>query len=114
MAQSYPQPDPAAGISHAIHAMNSITRRHTLRILSLGALLLAPSISAQTATPGEGDFIIRNFRFTTGEVLPEVPLHYRTLGKPARDASGQVRNAVLIMHGTGGSGAQFLNPIFAG
>ncbi len=44
--------------------------------------------------------------------LAEVRLHYRTLGTPVRDASGVVRNAVLILHGTGGSGAQFLQPQF--
>jgi len=68
---------------------------------------------AQYAAPEEGDFIIRNFRFTSGEILPELRMHYRTLGKPERDAQGVVRNAVLIMHGTGGSGASFLNPVFA-
>jgi len=46
--------------------------------------------------------------------LPELRLHYRTLGKPEKDANGQTRNAVLIMHGTNGSGAQFIRPEFAG
>src|SRR6202023_2288684 len=55
-----------------------------------------------------------NYRFANGESLTKVRIHYSTLGTPSRDASGTVRNAVLIMHGTGGSGGQFLNPIFAG
>src|SRR5437764_7451499 len=54
-----------------------------------------------------GSFVIRNFRFASGEALPELRLHYRTLGRPHR-------NAVLILHGTGGSGSQFLSPQFAG
>jgi homoserine O-acetyltransferase len=62
----------------------------------------------------EGDFVLRDFRFVSGEVLPELRLHYRTLGKPQKDASGRVRNAVLIMHGTGGTGAQFMGANFAG
>jgi homoserine O-acetyltransferase/O-succinyltransferase len=62
----------------------------------------------------EGDFVLRNFRFVSGEVLPELRLHYRTLGKPQTDAGGRVRNAVLIMHGTGGTGAQFMGANFAG
>ena len=64
--------------------------------------------------PAEGDYVVSNFRFRSGEVLPELKLHYRTIGAVARDSSGIVRNAVLIMHGTGGAGTQFLSPQFAG
>src|SRR5438309_6714807 len=63
--------------------------------------------------PVEGDYVIRNFRFHSGETLPELRIHYRTLGSPTRDGSGIVRNAVLIGHGTGGAGTQFLSPQFA-
>jgi homoserine O-acetyltransferase len=71
---------------------------------------------AQTSnpTPVEGDYVIENFRFVSGEVLPQLQLHYRTIGKPMKDAAGIVRNAVLIMHGTTGSGANFLTGQFAG
>jgi homoserine O-acetyltransferase/O-succinyltransferase len=62
----------------------------------------------------EGDYTVPNFKFHDGESLPELRLHYRTLGKPARDTRGRVTNAVLIMHGTGGTGEQFLSPVFAG
>lgn len=62
----------------------------------------------------EGDFVAKNFRFRSGESLPELRLHYTTLGKPAKNAQGRVTNAVLILHGTGGTGHQFLSPIFAG
>ena len=64
--------------------------------------------------PTEGDYAIRDFKFASGETLPELRLHYRTLGKPEKDANGQTRNAVLIMHGTTGSGVQFIRPEFAG
>lgn len=72
---------------------------------------------AQSATElppsKQGDYIARDFRFKSGEVLPEVKLHYTTFGNPVRDASGQVTNAVLLLHGTGGSGQSLIRPIFA-
>jgi len=61
----------------------------------------------QTATwpaTTEGDFVVKNFMFRSGETLPEMHLHYTTLGKPVRNAQGRVTNAVLILHGTGGTG----------
>jgi homoserine O-acetyltransferase len=61
----------------------------------------------------EGDFVVKNFHFRSGETLPELRLHYTTLGTPARDAHGHVTNAILILHGTGGDGHQFLRPQFA-
>jgi homoserine O-acetyltransferase/O-succinyltransferase len=64
--------------------------------------------------PAEGDFVIRDFRFRSGEVLPELKLHYTTVGTPQKDSAGVVRNAVLIMHGTGGTGRAFLREQFAG
>src|SRR5438034_1040965 len=70
--------------------------------------------AADYATPTEGDYVVRDFKFTSGETLPELRLHYRTLGKPEKDAQGKTTNAVLIMHGTTGSGAQFVpRPEFA-
>jgi homoserine O-acetyltransferase len=66
------------------------------------------------ATPVEGDYVIRDFQFASGESLPELRLHYTTLGKPQRDAHGKVGNAILILHGTGGSGRSLLNEHFAG
>jgi len=85
-----------------------------LLLVSLVLLALGGVCAAQYPAPTEGDFIIRNFRFTSGEMLPELRMHYRTIGKPTRDAQGVVRNAVLIMHGTGGNGASLINPLFAG
>jgi homoserine O-acetyltransferase/O-succinyltransferase len=72
------------------------------------------ALAADYPPPTEGDFTIKNFKFTSGEALPELKIHYRTLGKIDKDASGKVTNAVLIMHGTTGSGAQFIRPEFAG
>jgi homoserine O-acetyltransferase len=69
---------------------------------------------APVPTAREGDFVARDFEFGTGESLPALRLHYRTLGAPRRDASGIVRNAVLILHGTGGTGAGFLSRTFGG
>lgn len=60
----------------------------------------------------ERDHVLKDFRFATGETM-DVRMHYRTLGTPQRDARGRVTNAVLILHGTGGAGTQFLQPHFA-
>lgn len=62
----------------------------------------------------EGDVLLREFAFDSGGSIPGLRLHYRTLGRPRRDAAGVVRNAVLILHGTGGAGTQFLGANFAG
>jgi homoserine O-acetyltransferase len=70
--------------------------------------------AADYPAPAEADYTIRNPKFTLGESLPELRIHYRTLGKPEKDAQGKTRNAVLIMHGTTGSGGQFIRPEFAG
>ncbi|HEY2358880.1 MAG TPA: alpha/beta fold hydrolase [Phenylobacterium sp.] len=59
------------------------------------------------------DYAIKDFHFRSGETLPELKLHYYTLGEPKRDAAGRIVNAVLILHGTGGSGRQFTAPQFA-
>ena len=63
--------------------------------------------------PHEGDFVIHNFRFQSGETLPEVRMHYTTFGVPVKDNRGHTTNAVLILHGTSGTGHQFLRSIFA-
>ncbi len=85
-------------------------------MLAASFLVAAASARPQMTTPAttEGEFVVHNFKFHSGESLPDVRLHYTTLGKPARDAQGRTTNAVLILHGTGGSGHQFLAPYFAG
>lgn len=97
-------------------------------LLALAGIVLLPATGADAAAPTarasrariapaeaahEGDFVLRDFRFGSGETLPELRLHWLTLGRPARDARGEVTNAVLVLHGTGGSGRQFLSPQFA-
>lgn len=87
-------------------------------VLALLCLLPVSPVPAQDApaypTPVEDDYVIENFDFESGEVLHELNLHYTTLGTPVRDDDGIVRNAVLIMHGTTGSGRGFLSRRFAG
>ena len=82
------------------------------------AVLLLAAVRFGTAAdypaPTESDYAIRDFRFTGGETLPELRIHYRTVGKAEKDAQGKTTNAVLVMHGTTGSGAQFIRPEFAG
>ena len=88
-----------------------------MRSTLFAALLLAGATIARGAdypAAVEGDFVLRDFRFASGETLPELRIHYRTIGEPRKDEKGTVRNAVLITHGTTGSGAQFIRPEFAG
>jgi homoserine O-acetyltransferase/O-succinyltransferase len=94
----------------------ALLRRPGMGCALLWAALLAalPAAAADYPAPVEGDYLSRDFHFASGEALAELRIHYRTLGTPHSDAHGVVRNAVLIMHGTGGSGAQFIQPIFAG
>jgi homoserine O-acetyltransferase len=88
--------------------------------LLAGGILTVSSWAADAPTPDpfagahEGDYVIRSFKFTDGENLPELRLHYTTLGQAHRDAHGHVDNAVLILHGTGGDGHQFARPQYAG
>ncbi len=83
------------------------------RVLVAPAMLLAFAQQASKYQPTEGDFLAHDFKFRSGEQLAELRLHYRTLGNPAHDANGHVTNAVLLLHGTGGTGRQFLAPQFA-
>ena len=79
----------------------------TRALLALLALLLAAPAAAQTdwaARLTEGDVTLRDFRFRSGETLPELRIHYATLGTPRRDARGEIDNAVMVLHGTGGCG----------
>jgi homoserine O-acetyltransferase len=85
-----------------------------IRFLVCVAAVVEVVHAAEYPAPTEGDYVIRDFKFTSGETLPELKIHYRTIGKPVKDAKGVVQNAVLITHGTTGSGAQFIRPEFAG
>lgn len=83
-------------------------------LLFLFSLFVLDARAAEYPKPVEADCVLKNFHSTSGEVLPELRIHYRTIGMPDRDAQGVVRNAVLVMHGTTGNGAQFIRPEFAG
>jgi homoserine O-acetyltransferase len=103
----------------------------TAHILLAASLLPAAAAYSQTmsmppATPPattqaqaitwptlDGTVILPNFRFGTGETLPELKLHYLTLGTPHRNADGHVNNAVLLLHGTGGNAHSLMNPVFS-
>jgi homoserine O-acetyltransferase len=89
-------------------------RRGLTLAWALAALVLARGAAAAVPAAAEGDFTIHDFIFSTGERLPELRLHYRTLGVPRRDGAGIVRNAVLVLHGTTGTGKQFMTENFAG
>jgi homoserine O-acetyltransferase len=88
-------------------------------LISVGLIISVPLLAQQAPVPAapavtEGTFVLPSHTFRSGESLANVKLHYRTLGAPRKDAQGVVRNAVLIMHGTGGSGAQFTGRGFSG
>jgi homoserine O-acetyltransferase len=89
-----------------------------MRFLVLAASLLfslnAYAQGAPFPAPVEGVFVARDVAFTSGERMAEVKIHYRTVGTPRKDADGVVRNGVLILHGTGGTGAGFLGQNYGG
>src|SRR5580698_103282 len=82
-----------------------------LLLVGLAAFGQQPS---QLPASNEGDYISHDFHFKSGETLAELRMHYATFGTPVRDANGRVTNAVLLLHGTSGTGEQFLAPQFAG
>jgi homoserine O-acetyltransferase/O-succinyltransferase len=89
--------------------MRSIVR------LIVALLVAASALFAQGyPPPQEADLKIDNYKFHTGAVLPNLTLHYSTVGTPKLDSAGHVTNAVMVLHGTGGSGKQFLSERFAG
>ena len=83
-------------------------------LVTAWVMAAAPSAVAQYPDPEPGDYILRDFRFNSGETLPELRMHYETIGKPQRDGLGVVRNAVLILHGTTGSVGSFRGRSWAG
>src|SRR5512132_1071498 len=86
----------------------NLTRTLTCALWTLALTLLTlPAAAADYPAPKEGSWVVRDFRFHTGEVLPELRLHYATVGAPTGEP-------VLILHGTTGSSASMLTPAFAG
>ncbi|HEV8365841.1 MAG TPA: alpha/beta fold hydrolase [Gemmatimonadaceae bacterium] len=82
-----------------------------MKQLANALLLSVVALSSGSGQPRDGDFVARNFKFASGETLAELRIHYMTLGTPRRDASGVVRNAVLMLHGTTGSGTGLVRPM---
>lgn len=85
-----------------------------LALLASSLLICTSGFAQQLPKPTEGEFTANNFHFHSGETLPRIRLHYATYGTPTRDASGRVNNAVMVLHGTTGSGKQFVSDRFAG
>ena len=79
-----------------------------------GSARAAPAPAPGLTRPLEGDFVLHDFHFASGETLPEVRMHYTFFGRPHKDPLGHVSNAVLILHGTGGSGRSLVNDRFSG
>jgi homoserine O-acetyltransferase/O-succinyltransferase len=100
------------------HGKNMCASIRAFKFAFRVALLFFASFSSaqpqSEPSPKESDYVARNFHFASGETLPELRMHYATFGSPLRDANGRVTNAVLLLHGTSGAGAQFLAPQFSG
>jgi homoserine O-acetyltransferase len=96
----------------------SALRGLLLRLAALGSVVMLgvtqPTHADSYPPPREGDFTVQDFKFASGATLAQLRIHYRVLGTPRTDAHGVVRNAVLILHGTGGSGGSFVREDFAG
>jgi homoserine O-acetyltransferase len=90
----------------------------TALVLANLAASLAASLpaAAQTTWPNqrEGDFVLKNYVFDSGETLPELKLHYTILGTPHKNAAGEIDNGVVLLHGTSGTGKNWLLPSLAG
>jgi homoserine O-acetyltransferase/O-succinyltransferase len=101
-------------LARAISARPGLTRAVLAVAVLVGQWTCQWASAAEAPAPREGDFVIHNFKFTSGETLPELRIHYHAFGEPKKDSHGVVRNAVLIVHGTGGSGGSLIRPEFSG
>jgi homoserine O-acetyltransferase/O-succinyltransferase len=102
-------------VNAIIHCLKGASLiRHLFLFTLFAALAAAQRSQVHTQWPiKNGTYIIKDFRFGTGESLPELKLHYITLGHPHRDSAGHTDNAVLLLHGTGGNAHSLLNPVFS-
>ncbi len=85
----------------------SVVRHLSRAIAACVALVAFAAFAAEFPAPKQGTFVVKDFRFQSGETLPELKLHYRTVGEPTGEP-------VVVLHGTAGSGAAMLHPNFAG
>jgi homoserine O-acetyltransferase len=91
------------------------TRLYLCVLTFLSTLQIVCNVrAAEYPPPVEGDFVLKDFKFKSGETLRELRIHYRTIGTPQKDAKGVVGNAVLALHGTTGNGGSLIVPTFAG
>ena len=88
-------------------------RQALLFLLTLASVAAAQAPKTPTWPIKDNTYVIKNFKFGTGETLPELKLEYITLGSPHRNAAGHVDNAILLLHGTGGDAHTLLNPVFS-
>jgi homoserine O-acetyltransferase/O-succinyltransferase len=84
--------------------------RRFLSVLSIAFV----NATALAQAPAGADFVVKNFAFASGDTMPQLRMHYIAFGTPRRDAAGVVRNAVMILHGTTGSGSAFTSRTYAG
>ena len=87
--------------------------RMTLRPLIAALALFSTPALAETWPSTDGEVVLKNFTFTSGEKMAEMKMHYTTLGTPHKNKKGEIDNAIMVLHGTGGTGKQFLSPQFA-
>jgi len=97
-----------SSLGESFYRERSMTLFQSLAAITF-ALVSFSATAADTPAPQDGVWVARNFKFHTGEVMPELRLHYVTLGTPKRDPAGRVTNAVLLLHGTTGSGKGLIN-----
>lgn len=83
-------------------------------LISFITLFCRTASAADYPAPREGDFVVKDFQFRSGERIGELKLHYVTFGSPTPSSGGEVSNAVLLLHSTGGSARQYITPNFAG
>src|SRR5204863_1629611 len=108
-------------LSYARNSRRRSVRRMRSLVLICFVLVFSCAAFAQPQTqpqrnypaPVEGDYVIKDFHFRSGETLPELKMHYRTIGTLKKNSAGVATNAVLAGHGTGGNGGSLLNPTFA-
>ena len=85
-----------------------------IQVIVMALVMGSELLAADYPPPVDGNFVLKDFKFKSGETLPELRIHYRTIGTPRKDSRGVVRNAVLALHGTTGNGGSLVVPSFAG
>src|SRR3984893_5561430 len=95
---------------HSRRAFVMLIRATLVALVSVAVPALAESENTHWPHYQEGDFTISNYKFASGETLPQLNLHYRTLGSAERNGAGEIVNGVLLLQGNTGTGANWLRP----